>query len=146
MLGSSGRSCPVPRWGQPLLVTIRAPSGAACPLAIAACRASTKPFNQTPALPAMRRRTTAYSIVAALCMLQLGLAMVVAPFGCEMGLAVYASVGVVVVLLLLALPFARRRDFQRHMRTPAALSFAMVFLFIWLIGWFVGFANSDCQF
>lgn len=94
----------------------------------------------------MRRRATAYSIVAALCLLQLGLAMVVAPYGCEWGLVTYVSVGVFAVLLLLAMPYTLRRAFQRHTRTPAALGFSMIFLFVWLVGWFVGFANSACSF
>ena len=94
----------------------------------------------------MRRRTSAYSIVAAMCLLQLGLALVAAPYGCEWGLAAYAWVGVFALLVLLSMPYLLRRAFQRHSRMPASLGFAMLFLFIWLLGWFVGFANSACRF
>jgi hypothetical protein len=99
--------------------------------------------NPTPTAP-MRRKTTAYSIVAAMCLLQLGLAMVAAPFGCEWGLATYAWVGVLGLLGLMVMPYFLRRTFKRHVRMPSALGFAALFVFTWLTGWFVGFANSGC--
>lgn len=94
----------------------------------------------------MRRRTTAYSIVAALCIVQLLMAMVAAPYGCEWGLVTYSWVGAAGLVVMLSLPFFMRRAFVRHNRMPVALGFAMVGLMTWLVGWFVAFANSACRF
>lgn len=94
----------------------------------------------------MRRRTTAYSIVGSLCLVLLVLAMVTAPYGCEWGLATYTWAGAGGLMIVLAMPYFNRRAFARHTRMPAALGFAMVALFTWLVGWFVAFANSACRF
>ena len=94
----------------------------------------------------MRRRTTAYSIVASLCLVQLLMAMIAAPYGCEWGLAAYTGVGVACLTVMLSMPFFMRRAFVRHNRMPVALGFAMTGLMTWLVGWFVAFANSACRF
>jgi hypothetical protein len=94
----------------------------------------------------MRRRTTAYSIVGSLCFVLLLMAMITAPYGCEWGLAAYLWSGVGAVLVVLSMPYFMRRAFVRHSRMPAALGFAMLALFTWLVGWFVAFANSACRF
>lgn len=94
----------------------------------------------------MRRRTTAYGIVAALCLVQLLMAMIAAPYACEWGLVAYTWVGVAGLMVMLSVPFFMRRAFVRHNRMPVALGFAMAGLMTWLVGWFVAFANSACGF
>ncbi len=92
----------------------------------------------------MRRRSTAYSIVATLCAVQLVVAMFAPQFSCDWGLVTYIVAGVAVMFVLASMPFFLRRAFSRSNRTPAALGFAMLGLLGWLLGLLVGFSNTNC--
>lgn len=95
-------------------------------------------------MPSTRRRTTAYAIVASLCVAQVGFAVLMASRGCEWTLPLYVTAGVVVMLTMLSLPYALRRGFARNNRTPTALGFVMIGLFFWLVGWMVAFSDQSC--
>ncbi len=92
----------------------------------------------------MSRRTAPYSVVATLCTVMFLAALVLAAGGCDWGLATYALVGVIGLSVLLAIPYFARRAFHRMNRLPASLGFALLGLMVWLVGWFVVFARSNC--
>jgi hypothetical protein len=95
-------------------------------------------------MPSTRRRTTAYSIVASLCVAQVAFAVLISSRGCDWTLPLYVTAGIVVTVTLLTLPYAMRRGFARNNRTPTALGFGMVGLFFWLVGWMVAFSDQSC--
>ncbi len=92
----------------------------------------------------MSRRTGPYSLVATLCTVLFLAALVLASGGCDWGIAAYALVGMIGLAALLGVPYFSRRAFHRANRLPAALGFASIGLLVWLIGWFVVFARSNC--
>ena len=92
----------------------------------------------------MRRRSSAYSIVATLCAVQLVFAMFAPQFSCQWGLAMYIAAGVAVMVALGSMPFFLRRAFSRSNRTPASLGFAMLGLLGWLLGLLIGFSSTNC--
>lgn len=95
-------------------------------------------------MPASRSKSTAYSIIASLCLVQLMLAVMLSRQSCDWSLSAYVVSGVIILGSMLMLPYLLRRAFARHSRTPMALVFAMIGLVTWLIGLGVSFSSSGC--
>lgn len=95
-------------------------------------------------MPASRRRSSAYSVVVALCVAQFLLAMTLARQSCDWSLPAYFVGGLVILGVLLMMPYVLRRAFARHNRTPMALVFALLGLVVWLVGLGVAFGAGGC--
>lgn len=93
---------------------------------------------------ASRHKSTAYSIVMSLCVVQFMLAVTLSRQSCDWSLSAYVVSGVIIVGSMLMVPYLLRRAFARHSRTPMALVFAMIGLVTWLVGLGVTFSTSSC--
>jgi hypothetical protein len=95
-------------------------------------------------MPSSRQRSTVYTLVIALCVVQYLLAVVLARQSCDWSLPAYFVGGIIVVVTMLMLPYVLRRSFPRHNRTPMALVFALAGLVSWLVGLGLVFGASGC--
>lgn len=96
-------------------------------------------------MPASRSKSTAYSIVGALCLTQFLLAVMLARQSCDWSLSAYVLAGMIVIGTMFVMPFVLRRAFHRHSRMPMALAFTMLGLVCWLVGLGVSFGGSGCM-
>jgi hypothetical protein len=138
-----------PPWsGAPALAldpaTMGEPGAAGHPAAVTIVAGISPNAAKPTCMPAIRSKSTAYSIVMSLCVVQFLLAVTLSRQSCDWSLSAYVVSGVIILGSMLMVPYLLRRAFPRHSRTPMALVFAMIGLVIWLLGLGVSFSGSGC--